>query len=259
LVDFKSQSVESIDPLFDDDLNDVNPAVDVEIAVDHRREVFPASIDEATGAIEPAIVTLEQFPEVESSETEPMPSGNVNNAGQKSKKRIVQKKRKPNTNVIVRPSSLVDSDSEFFDSNERQPPAKRRRQTHQSSDARQRQPKATSCAESSNQLQASSSISNQSKDDVVDEQPSVHQVESSDTDSFLNHIGSAHADQFGFIRFGPNVPNNNNRRCVLPARPSCDSCALVFGDSDCCFKFCEKCCRRWAKQHKNHACDFHGI
>jgi hypothetical protein len=257
LIDFKSQSVDSINPCFEDDFDDMNPAANVEIMNQQQYELMPPSIDEDTGVIEPGIVTIEQFPEIESSDTEPVVSQNIISRRQVPKRRHVSiKKKRASRKPSEDTESENDSDSEFMDSHQPDHPAKRHRPTQQPTS--NNFPVSVSACEAPAIALNSSHRSHQSKDPVVDQQPHFDSIDSSDTDSFLNQLGSSHPDQHGFIRFGPNLPINN-RRCVLPARPSCTSCADAFGDSDCCFKFCPKCCKRWAKHHKNHSCLFHGV
>ena len=57
--------------------------------------------------------------------------------------------------------------------------------------------------------------------------------------SFSIHLGSSHPDGLVSFGLGPVCPTIIGR-CVCPARTSCNSCADAFGDSDCCFQFCAK-------------------
>ena len=266
LIDFKTHTDDSIDPLFEDEVDEDNPAVCNQLSECSQREVVAVEVDPETGFVESAIVTMENFQEGASgTESSNQPTAFVPRSSiprPKPARKRKQISKNPSSQKQSTHPVDSESDSEWLDdsgkcsnrSSENQPLQFPESMQHQS--LPNSVPSERSEPIVNNWQVESVCISNSSFRSSLRNNADL--TDPSDTESFIEQLNSAPADKFGFVSFGSQV-STSGRRQVMSSVPSCTSCAISFGDNECNFKYCLKCCIKWSKTHRSYECEFHEV
>jgi hypothetical protein len=245
LIDHKTQSVDIINPLFEEDLGDFNPAVGgIEYSADIPSPIRQPNFD--TDQINP----LESVFSSVSDEFPLLPDCPSNDSINRTDVVIAPSQAprpKPKrARLVADPESeSSDNDSNSSDFSPKQSLPKRPRLLSK---------KPKDIHQLSNP--ASTVLNNGQSVGSTDVTTQIGRSDSSDTESFVQRLTTHCADKSGFVFYDQNTHNRRNRSRAEPERPSCRYCPS-FGDYQCTEKFCRKCCLKYAKTHPKYECSYH--